>query len=190
MFNSLTLVITLMTIIVVISLCLLLKNKIAFKLGMLGISIDNTDKLRKVVNKTRLLSEHYIIKRSKFEENILRNQMLHSESILRDICDVIHADNSIYELAHSKTKGKMKENGFEEMDQVAFSSYVGSCIDQYRSLFTTYSKDTYLESPDFNDKIASIFNHALITNNYWSKELINLEAAYVADIESITKMRL
>jgi hypothetical protein len=111
--------------------------------------------------------------------------MAHAESVLCEICKYINAESNIYDILHAKTKAKMKENGFEELSVSGFSIYVSNAIEQYRSMFNSYTQDTYINSADFNEKIASIFNHALDCHTFWNNKIIELKAEYETNIEKL-----
>ena len=165
---------------------IIFKSKLNIKFGNLGILVDNSVKIKDYILKASHLAEDYSNERCKLESTILRNQMSQAEGVLTEVCRFINADKAIYDILHGKTKGKMKENGFSSFDSSAFSKYVGQAIDEYRQLLKIHINDTYLDSPDFSNQIASIFNHAMDCASFWNTKVAMLEAKYKQDIENLT----
>lgn len=187
MIEPTTLVIGGLALGIVILIGLILGSKVRFNMGMFGISIDNSRRIRKFINMSADITNTYVKQRSILESNILKNQMTYSESVLKELCAALNLDGTVYELLHSKTKAKMKENGFESLGAAEFSQYIGSCIDSYRILFKEYSNDGYLDCPDFADKIASIFNHAFTCASHWKTRIKDLDDQYKKDMNDLTK---
>ena len=143
---------------------------------------------------TKIL-EMYQFTKEKTEEidrcktTIIKNQMTYIEGVLLSIQRKAGIeDNSIFNNVKMTLKMQMTENGFENYSAVEYSKYVGDQIDKYREYFIHNVEDMeYINTPDFNDEIASIFNHARLTTEHWNKEIERLEEEIDNKIKDLSK---
>lgn len=125
---------------------------------------------------------------NKFEANIYRNQLSFAEGILKTIQNnSLSTDRATFDTAKLLIKIQLKENGFENLDAVAFSEYIGKQIDRFRTYFAENLKDNdYINTNEFNDAIASIFNHARSCTEYWYKKIDEIEKELQNELRKLT----
>lgn len=160
---------------IIIALALILSNTVSISIGKFKIGMSKT-KIKDILNISKDYSETY----HKYKNNILRNQLSFAEGVIDDLC----LDYCTKELIRTYISMSIRENGFEHFDTLGYSRYVGRKIDDIVNIL----KKEKVESTNFHrDKIAEIFNHALITYNYWTDKIKDLDAKLEKDLASIHK---
>jgi hypothetical protein len=169
--------ISLSIVVVGIIILAIFSSKLNIKLGPLNLGFHKSkfkDKIHEIIN----INKDYIKKYIEYKDNIVKNQLNFAEGVIDDL----NLDKLIREFVWLKIKSNIKENGFESFDSVGYSQYIGRKIDDINNIFTEHNVD-FLHY--HRDKIAEIFNHALITYNYWTDKIKELDEEYNKSLEMI-----
>lgn len=169
---------------VVVMIAIVLGKTVVFSNGIITISsLKNKRALHDIMENCK----NYYQRINLNNTYILRNQMTHAEGIIKEITNKCECPRYVYDYIILKVRSKFKENGLGTLNSEEFSRYVGSCIDLIRDIILESNPDAgpYVNSSDFSNKIASIFNEGLGTYNYYKDQNDRLERQLNERLEHI-----
>ena len=169
------------TLCVLVVLAMFLVNRFSIQLPWLKASFTKVSEstIHDLLNLQRLHDAELV----KYDNTIIKNQMLHAEGVLNSIEEHIlacgHQDKYTARLAkdtaHMYLKTCFLTNGFSHLTQEDMLAYVQNKTDALRQIFRTnlYTPNEFIESAEFSDKISDIFSHGISCFNHWmyNKEL-------------------
>lgn len=165
-------------------LVVLFGNKVSFKAFGVTLSFSKKEDKLDLHALRHLIGDHYALI-TKFNDNILKNEMLYSEGKMSEIATqlVLESDKRdvqiVYHVVHSYIKKTMLENGFAGYEPAELHKYITNKITELRVLYKEYlDKSAYIDSHSFANDISDIYTHACHTVRYWTDKIIEAENAY------------
>jgi hypothetical protein len=141
------------------------------------------DKIIQIIHITRCFTEQ--IERAK--SSIYSQQMNYAEGALISLRKSSDIDLKSLDSLKLLIKISLRENGFDKLDTVQFSRYVGDQIDKYRD-YLSANCDTFKETTEFRDVVAHIYNNARMIDDTQKIEIDKLEKEMETNINKVVKV--